>query len=194
LRVSRELRYTFSELLLVMKKLVLIMKDKTNCSILVVVVAVSILGAAVFCGCDGVLEPVTMGNDDTDGGTDTDSDGDTDSDTDADSDTDIDPELCTTVAFDEGMTITVDGVCQEKEESCSGGYAVLHSPEGSCSGEKWCCVDDDQCVVQGEQYEDIHSWCESNTGDTTCYGAWVGISYVGCPNGEFCCIGYAGER
>ncbi len=138
-----------------MKKLVLIMKGKTNCSFLVVVVAASILGAAFFSGCDGVLEPVTMGNDDTDGGTDTDTDGDTD--TDSDTDTDADTELCTTVAFDEGMTITVDGVCQETEESCSGGYAILHSPKGSCSDGKWCCVDDDQCVVQGEQYEDIHS-------------------------------------
>jgi hypothetical protein len=63
-------------------------------------------------------------------------------------------------------------------------------------GGKWCCVGDDQCVVQGEQYDDIHTWCESYSGDfTTCVGAWVGISYVGCPpDVKFCCIGYAGER
>lgn len=174
-----------------MKKLVLIMKGKTNCSFLVVVVA-PILVAAFFLGCDGVLEPVTMGNDDTDGGTDTDTDGDTD--TDSDTDTDADSEPCTVVAWEhEEMTITVDGVCQEEGESCSGGYAIYHIPEGSCSGGKWCCVDDDQCVVQGEQYDDISTWCAPYT----CEGGgawWVGISYVGCPDAEFCCIGYSGER
>ncbi len=170
-----------------MEKLVLIMNGMIDVNLLTVLVVVPILGAAFFWGCDGVLEPVTFGDDDTDGGTDGDTDGDTDTDTDA--------EPCTTVAFDhEGMTITVGGVCQEKEESCSGSYAVLHNPEGSCSGGKWCCVGDDQCMVQAEQYEDIYTWCAPNTGDTTCYGAWVGISYVGCPNNEFCCIGYAGER
>ncbi len=169
------------------------MKGVIDFDFLTVLVAVPILGAAFFFGCDGVLEPVTMGNDGTDGGTDTDTDGDTD----ADSDTDADPEPCTVVAWEhEEMTITVDGVCREEEESCSGGYATLLSPEGSCSGGKWCCVDDDQCVVQGEEYDDISTWCAPYTGDTTCdEGAWwVGISYVGCPNHEFCCIGYAGER
>ena len=175
-----------------MEKLVLIMKGMIDFDFLTLFVAVPILVAVFWGGCDGVLEPVTMGNDDTDGGTDTDTDGDTDTDTDAD------PEPCTVVAWEhEEMTITVDGVCQEEEEPCSGGYAIYHSPEGSCSGGKWCCVGDDQCVVQGEQYDDISTWCAPYTGDsTTCdEGAWwVGISYVGCPNNEFCCIGYAGER
>ncbi len=175
-----------------MKKLVLVMNGIINFDFLAVFVAVPILGAAFFFGCDGVLEPVTMGEDDTDGGTDTDTDGDTDT------DSDPDPEPCTVIAWEhEEMTITVDGVCQEEEESCSGGYAILLSPEGSCSGGKWCCVDDDQCVVQGDQYDDISTWCAPYTGDSTCDGGgawWVGISYVGCPNSEFCCIGYAGER
>ncbi len=171
-----------------MEKLVLVMKGMIDFDFLTVLVAVPILGAVFFFGCDGVLEPVTLGEDDTDGGTDTDTDGDTDT------DTDLEP--CTVVAWEhEEMTIVVDGVCQEKEESCSGGYTIYHSPEGSCSDGKWCCVGDDQCVVHGEQYDDIHTWCAPYTGDsTTCVGAWVGVWYVGCPNEEFCCIGYGGER
>ncbi len=169
-----------------MEKLVLIMKGMIDFNLLTVLVVVPILGAAVFFGCDGVLEPVTFGDDDTDGGTDGDTDGDTD--------TDADAEPCTVVAWDNPV-IYVDGVCQEEGESCSGGY-VYHSPEGNCSGGKWCCVGDDQCVVQAEQYDDIYTWCEPYSGDgTTCDGAWIGISYVGCPpNAKYCCIGYAGER
>ena len=174
-----------------MEKLVLVMKGMIDSNFLTVLAAIPILGAAFFFGCDGVLEPVTMGNDDTDGGTDGDTDGDTDTDT--DTDTDADTELCEVVAWDQ-PEITVDGVCQEKEEFCSGGY-VYHSPEGNCSDGKWCCVGDDQCVVQAEQYDDISTWCEPYTGsDTTCDGALVGIQYVGCPNNEVCCIVYAGER
>ena len=60
MKVSRELRYTFSELLRVLEKLVLVMKGMIDSNFLTVLAAIPILGAAFFFGCDGVLEPVTM--------------------------------------------------------------------------------------------------------------------------------------